>query len=123
MAFSLRAMGHRMVPGGLLLLAACDQGNAYDNSHPSREQEERAEAQRLAKEEAIAQQEAERAEAVLAIESDPSASLSEGQFYQLLEYYCGDCHFPAPMTTEANRYADFNDLQTMIERKKVVPGD
>lgn len=114
-----------------MLLAAC-------SSHDEPEDPAIARARDWQKEEAIlaeaerkqqAYEDARAAElqqTVLAIESDPSAPLSEAQFYRELEYYCGACHFPAPSLPPGGEQAFwlfFNDLDDLIARARVIPGD
>jgi hypothetical protein len=64
-----------------------------------------------------------REQAALAIESNPPERLAEDQFYQLLAHHCGDCHLPLDFPTESNRFADFDNLDRMIELGKVSPGN
>jgi hypothetical protein len=97
----------------LLVLAACSSSPTPDpEEDPALVEAARAEEARAA----------ELQQAVLAIESAAPHPLSEGQFYQLLGYYCGKCHFPSDVPSEA--VLDyFDNLDLLISRRKVVPGD
>ena len=109
----LRGFTYWSVPGAVLLLAACSSSDSPEPAaDPTLSDAARADEA----------QAAELQQAVLAIESAAPDPLSEGQFYQLLDYYCGACHFPSDYPTEAV-LTYFNDLDTLIERGRVIPGD
>jgi hypothetical protein len=123
----LRGLRQLFVPGGLLLLAACGGSEPEDpalvRAHDWQAQQsvsEQAAREQQAREDAQA---AELRQVELALESDPPDTLSEAQFLQVLEYYCGACHSPTPGLQEQNFSLFFQDLQHMIERSRVLPGD
>ena len=127
MALVMRGAGCWIVAGALLLVA-CNDDEAYDNA--LRDQRARAaaaaEAHRMAEEEALAEDRAQRArreQAALAIESDAPALLSEDQLHQVLDYYCGDCHFHVPCGSCERGGIYLDDVQQMLLQRTVIPGD
>jgi hypothetical protein len=101
------------VPGPLLVLAACNSSHTQQpEQDPVIVEATRAETARAA----------ELQQTVLAIESAPPDTLSEGQFYQVLDYHCGNCHFPVDYPSESV-LGYFNNLHLLIQRGKVIPGD
>jgi len=112
-SLALSRFRHWNVPGSLLVLAACN------SSHTQQPEEDPLIVEAARAEEARA---AELQQTVLAIESAPPDTLSVAQFYQLLDYYCGDCHFPEDYPSEWT-LGYFNDLQLLIKLGKVIPGD
>jgi hypothetical protein len=76
-----------------------------------------------------AQQDAEAAleRAVLAIESEtdqPPRVLEEGEVYQVLAYYCEECHYrPVGPTSAIDGFWDIDDMDAMVRTGKVTPGD
>jgi hypothetical protein len=71
------------------------------------------------------QEAAERAELermVRGIERQPRL-LSEDELYTVLEYYCGECHFPTVNSWFGDGFYHMDDLDVMINEGKVNPGD
>ena len=122
MPLSVRGFHHRFVLGGVLL-AACG-GDPEQEPAPSSSREGQVQGAEAAPEQQTREdpQGVELQQAVLAIESDPSAALSEGQFYQEIAYYCGACHIQ-PAYAEQYPLAYFDDLDRMIEFGQVLPGN
>jgi hypothetical protein len=128
MAVSGRLTRQLIVPGGLLLLAACGRHSAYDRiiQEQHAQASANAEAKRMAEEEVLAMAEAQRAQreqAELALESDPPSVLSEEQLHQVLGYYCGDCHFSSPCSTCERARIYLDDVKQMISHDTVIPGN
>lgn len=121
MTLRAREFCHLMLPAWLLL-AACGgrQENPTELAAGTKQApvDEAARAQQAREDE----QAAELQQAEQAIESNPPDTLSQDQFYQIIDYYCGGCHFPTDYPTE-NQLAYFNDLGLLIERDRVIPGD
>jgi hypothetical protein len=116
LGMSLSVFVRRYAPVAWITLLACGGHRQQPEQDPEQDP--------VALEAARAEQAraSELEQAVLAIESDPPGTLSEGQFYQLLDYYCGACHFPQDYPTEWI-LTYFNDLQQLVARGKVIPGD
>jgi hypothetical protein len=49
--------------------------------------------------------------------------LSQEELLLVLEYHCGECHFPAAYTDNTNGLFYMNDVEQLIASAKVIPGD
>jgi hypothetical protein len=109
----------------LCWLAGCSSSHmANPPPDPEFVEAARAERERLALErEQAAAARAELERVALAIEREPHL-LSQDELAAILEYRCGDCHFPeADASGDGEGMYYMDDLARMINERKVIPGD
>jgi hypothetical protein len=113
--------GRSFAIGACLALAACSARDGSPGDPATARYQQQQEVAAAEASAAYRAEQAERWQAALVIENAPPELIDEEQFYQLLGYHCGDCHFPPDGPTEG--VYDFNNLDRLIETHKVIPGD
>ena len=63
---------------------------------------------------------------VLALERESvgmTAPFSQDELMLVLQYHCGECHFPSPCGTSDCGLQYMDDMAKLVETGKVIPGD